>query len=268
LGLTQEQLDRSAALEQHQLRMQRMQRMSPGQLHVLLAGDQAEALEWVRSAAELGVAAAQVRLGRMLLEGLGQPRDARAAFLWFMRAAKRNDAEAMNMVGRCHELGWGVPINLSQAAVYYRSSADIGYDWGQYNFANLLFDGRGVIRDLRHAFIWFLRAAIQGHSRAMNLLARCLEEGWGCARSAEQAAEWFRRAAEAGYFRAQYNHALGLLRQRERKAAESWLWIAALNGDANIRRTITRLLRQLNAESLNGLASKVGRLNGMKDCNT
>ncbi len=260
-SLTPEHFERSVALEQQQLRLMRLSRMTNGELYALLAGDPTEALEWVRSAADSGLPAAQVRLGRMLLEGLGLPADKRKAFLWFARAAQQRDADAMNMVGRCYECGWGVAVDLQTAATCYRSAAQAGYDWGQYNLANLLFDGRGLVRDLSQAFAWFLRAANQGHARAMNLLARCLEQGWGCQRSLAEAAEWFKRSAEAGYFRAQYNHAVELLKRGERAAAASWLFKAALAGDANMSRTIERVLKELNVASLEDLAGR-GAANG------
>ncbi len=260
MSLTPQHFLRAAALEQHQLRLGKLNRMTAGELYALLNGNPSEAAAWIRSAAESGLSAAQVRLGRLLLEGRGLPQDRAAAFFWFQRAAGQRDADAMNMVGRCYELGWGVTIDLSQAAVYYRSSAEAGHDWGQYNLANLLFDGRGVARNLSDAFTWFLRAAMQGHARAMNLLARCLEEGWGCQRRPAEAAEWFRRSAEAGYFRAQYNHAVELLRSGERAAAASWLWRAALDGDTRMRCAIVRLLTQQNDDSLDRLRSQVQEL--------
>lgn len=245
-----ELFSRAAALEQHQLRLERLRRLTPGQLYALLAGDPGEAAAWVRAAAESGMAAAQVRLGRLLLEGQGLGRDPRAAFGWFSRAAQQADADGMNMVGRCYEMGWGVAADLSLAAVYYRSAAEAGYDWAQYNLANLLFDGRGVARDLRSAYLWLVRASQQGHARAMNLLARCLEEGWGCHRNRSEAGYWFERSAAAGYFRAQYNHAIELLRRGHRAQAAEWLWKAVLAGDAAMRRTVAQLLTQLSENSL------------------
>src|ERR1700722_2165316 len=133
VSLTRDQFARAAALEADQLRMQTLQRMSCAQLHALLAGDPARAVLWVRSAAQCGVTAAQLRLGRMLLEGRGLARDEMSAFQWFQRAASRGDPEALNMLARCHENGWGVPVNLHLAAESYRASADAGHDWGQYN---------------------------------------------------------------------------------------------------------------------------------------
>jgi TPR repeat protein len=204
-------VEAAQAAEAHYRRMWRLRQMSEPQLHALLAGDAAEAAPWVESAARYGVAEAQLRLGRMCLEGVGVPRDPEAALAWFSRAARGDntpgDGEAMNMVARCYENGWGAPIDLVVAAGWYRLSAEAGHDWGEYNYANMLFDGRGVGRDLEEAVGWYRRASAQGHTRAMNLLARCCEEGWGTPRDAAQAADWYRRSAEGGYFRAQFNHA-------------------------------------------------------------
>jgi uncharacterized protein len=242
MKLTAEQFERAATLEAHQQRLERLQRMSYQELRRLLTGDPVEAALWVRSAAEYGVPAAQLRLGRMLLEGNGVARDERGAFLWFVRAADRGDAEAMNMAGRCYENGWGVVVDLKNAVAHYRSSAEAGHDWGEYNFGNMLFDGRGISQDLHQALQWYLRAACKGHGRAMNLAGRCFEEGWGCAKSLPEAAEWYRRSAETGYFRAQFNYAVVLAERGEGAAAALWFEKAAASGDVGIMRSIVRVL--------------------------
>lgn len=258
MALTRAQFERAAAMEENQQRLARLARMSYGSLHALLAGDPAEAAAWIRCAAEYGVAAAQLRLGRMLLDGSGVGRDEPAAFGWFARAADQGDAEAMNMVGRCHENGWGVPADLERAAASYRASAEGGHDWGQYNLGNLLFDGRGVASDRPQALRWFLQAAAQGHGRAMNMAARCLEEGWGCRRSLEDAAYWYYQSARSGYFRGQFNHAVLLAEHGLPEAAADWFGKAAAGGDAGMHRAIAAALaaaahpalRQVRARAL------------------
>lgn len=242
MALTRAQFERAAAMEEGQRRLERLSRMTYGSLHALLAGDPAEAADWVRCAAECGVAAAQLRMGRMLLDGIGVERDERAAFGWFARAADQGDAEAMNMVGRCHENGWGVPVDLRRAAASYRASAESGHDWGQYNFGNLLFDGRGVAPDRAQALRWYLLAAAQGHGRAMNIVARCLEEGWGCRPSVDDASYWYYQSARSGYFRGQFNHAVLLAERGLPEASAEWFWKAAAGGDAQIRRAILTAL--------------------------
>jgi len=220
----------------------RLQRMTVRELDELLSGDQAEAARWVQLAASHGLAAAQVRLGRMLLDGTGMAKDQAAALGWFKTAALSGDAEAMNMAGRCHENGWGAPKDNAVAADWYRRSAAGGHDWGEYNYANMLFDGLGVPADLPQALDWYLRAAVQGHSRAMNQAARCYEEGWGTAKDHAVAAEWYRKSAEGGYFRAQYNYATLLYTLRRFAEAADWFGKAADAGTLEIRRRIGREL--------------------------
>ena len=216
--------------------------MRPQEFSALLAGDPAEAVCWVELAARHGLAAAQLRLGRMLLDGTGVEQDQAAALGWFKTAARSGDADAMNMAGRCHENGWGTPKDNEAAAQWYRRSAEAGHDWGEYNYANMLFDGLGVAIDLPLALKWYLRAAGKGHSRAMNQAGRSHEEGWGIARDPAVAAEWYRRSAEGGYFRGQYNYATVLSRVERAEEAAGWFEKAAAGGNIEIRRRIGREL--------------------------
>lgn len=65
-------------MEESQRRLAQLSRMSYGSLHALLTGDPVAAAASVRCAAECGVAAAQLRMGRMLLDGTGVEPDERA----------------------------------------------------------------------------------------------------------------------------------------------------------------------------------------------
>jgi uncharacterized protein len=260
MTLTEADFARAAAAEASQLRMNRLARMSYAELRALLSGDARHAAPWVRSAAEHGLPAAQLRLGRMLLEGRGVPRDECEAFVWFTRAARHGDADALNMLGRCHENGWGVPADPAAAAGCYRAAADAGHDWGEYNLGNLLFDGRGVAPDRRAALYRYVRAACRGHARAMNLAARCLEEGWGCRRNPTEAAYWYRRSAQSGYFRGQFNYALLLLEERRVEAAAHWLWRAAVGGNAAVRRAIAAALAGTSDAALAAVVAGIERL--------
>ncbi len=212
--------------------------MRKGEIHALLSGDPAEAAPWVELAARHGLAAAQLRLGRMLLDGTGAAKDQTTALGWFKTAARSGDAEAMNMAGRCYENGWGAPRDPAAAADWYRRSAELGHDWGEYNYANMLFDGIGVAIDPPHAVALYSKAAGRGHSRAMNQLGRCHEEGWGVPKDYAAAADWYRRSAEGGYFRGQYNHATTLAAAGRTQEAAVWFWRAAEGGTADIRRRI------------------------------
>ena len=225
-----------------EISVSKLQRMKAHELSALLSGDPEEAARWVELAARHGLAAAQLRLGRMLLDGTGLEQNQPAALGWFKTAARSGDADAMNMAGRCHENGWGAPKDTEIAADWYRRSAEAGHDWGEYNYANMLFDGLGVTADTLLAVQWYLKAAAKGHSRAMNQIARCYEEGWGVPKDHAIATDWYRQSAEGGYFRGQYNYAtlLGLVGQAEEAAG--WFARAAEGGNIDIRRRIGREL--------------------------
>jgi hypothetical protein len=198
--------------------------MPPQELKAVLAGP--EAAVWVEAAAACGITEAQVRLGRMLLEGEGTAKDARAGFACFLSAARAGDAEGRNMLGRCYENGWGVGRDFAQAAYWYGRAAEAGLAWAQYNLGHLLLDGSGVARDPGAAFLWYMRAATQGHVRAMNLVARCFEEGWGVTRNLGAAKNWYRKSAEGGYFRGAYNCATLLSAEGCVAGALRWFKVA------------------------------------------
>ncbi len=161
---------------------------------------------------------------------------------------------------RCLENGWGTEADLRKAAASYASAAAMGHDWGEYNLANLLFDGRGVAQNHEQALYWYLRAAQQGHGRAMNLAGRCLEEGWGCTRAPAEAAEWYRRSAESGYFRGQFNYALVLAQQGNGALAANWFWKAAEGGDDAMRRAIVAAVGGASDPALVDLRTRLATL--------
>jgi len=224
-----------------------LRRLSPGDFSELLSGDQVEAARWVRAAAVQGITAAQVRMGRMLLEGTGVAKDDAAALRWFMTAARDGDAEAMNMVGRCFENGWGAAVDMEAAASWYRRAAERGDAWAQYNLGHLLLDGNGVAQDPAAAFGWYRQAAGQGHARALNLVGRCLEHGWGTRRDPIAAACAYRQSAEGGYFRGQYNYATLLLAAGRGAEALEWFGRAARGGPPALRVRIAEILAALEA---------------------
>src|ERR1700689_2324376 len=100
--------------------------MGAEDLRAAIGGRDADA--WIGAAAACGIAEAQLRLGRMLLEGEGMAPDRKAAFACFLAAAESGHAEAHNMLGRCHELGWGTAIDRPAAAARYRIAAEAGLD--------------------------------------------------------------------------------------------------------------------------------------------
>lgn len=201
----------------------RREEVSADRLADLLAGAPREAARTILTAAQTGLADAQVMLGQILLEGRGIQRDPELAVRWFRIAREHGHPMAHNMLGRCLEHGWGCEPNPSAAAREYRQAAEQGLDWGMYNLANLLATGRGVTQDQTQALHLYRRAAELGHAKSMNLLGRYLEEGLVVPADQAAAWDWYRRSAEGGDFRGQFSHAAVLIAQRRWEDARHWL---------------------------------------------
>ncbi|MEG3125534.1 tetratricopeptide repeat protein [Sphingomonas sp. GB1N7] len=181
--------------------------LSPDAIAASLSGSPEERAALVRVGAEAGLAEAQAVYGQMLLDGAGVAADPRAAFGWFTKAAAQHHVMALNMVGRCYDLGWGTAPDKRRAAECYRIAAGQGLDWAMYNYATLLALGDGVAEDKAAALDWLRKAANLGNAKAINFVGSFHEDGWVVARDMTVAADCYARAAEGGDFRGQFNHA-------------------------------------------------------------
>ena len=204
--------------------------MSAGELSAALAGPPESRAALVRAAAEGGVAEAQAVYGQMLLDGLGVAQDARAALHWFARAAQQQHLMAINMVGRCYDLGWGTPVDKARAAEWYKAAADRGLEWGMYNYATLLTLGEGVAEDKPAALALFRKAAALGNAKSENYIGSFHEDGWVVERDLALAEAHYRIAAEGGDFRGQFN--LARLLGERGETAEALAWLARVRESA------------------------------------
>jgi TPR repeat protein len=187
---------------------------TPEQLAELMAGPAEQFAPWILAAAEHGFVEAQAILGQMLLDGAGVPRDAAAGLAWFKRAAHADHLMSINMVGRCYENGWGTEPDQVVAAYWFRLAAERGLDWGIYNHAHMLRDGRGgVPQDRAAALGWYRRAADLGHVKSIGVVGRFLEQGDVVPRDLDAAMDCYRRAAEGGDFRGMFHYGRMLVEQ-------------------------------------------------------
>ena len=201
--------------------------LSPDDIAARLSGKPEERAAFVRDCAEAGEAEAQLLFGQMLLDGNGVAADAGAALGWFVKAAAQHHLLAINMVGRCYDLGWGCPLDKARAAECYRIAAERGLDWGMYNYATLLALGDGVALDRAAALDWFRQAAASGSTaaaaKAINFVGSFHEDGWVVPRDLATAARCYARAAQGGDFRGCFNHARMLGASGKIEDAIGWL---------------------------------------------
>lgn len=221
--------------------------MSPADAREALSGPGRAVL--IAQAAEAGLADAQAVLAQMLLDGTELPRDPRAAFGWFMRAAAQDHLMALNMVGRCYELGWGVVVDKTRAHDCYRVAAARGLTEAMYNHATLLALGDGVAEDRAAALIWLRRAAARGYAKAENFIGSFHEDGWACPRDLLAAAQCYARAAHGGDFRGCFNHARMLVTKGRVREALPWIERAGTLGTSRFRAQVADwLAAQADAE--------------------
>ena len=200
-----------------------------------------------------GDAHAQAIYAQMLLDGAEVPADAAAALRWFVKAAAQQHLMALNMVGRCYDLGWGTTPDKTRAAECYRVAAERGLDWAMYNYATLLALGDGVAEDKIAALAWLEKAATMGNAKAINFVGSFAEDGWAGPRDMAKAADCYARAAAGGDFRGAFNHARMLGAAGEIDAALPWLRQAGATGNA---RFVEQVATWLAASDIAGFPTR------------
>jgi uncharacterized protein len=118
------------------------------------------------------------------------------------RQCERGIPASCEEVGIRYEDGEGIPVNLKQAAAYYRLACDGGSAAGCRDLGLLLEDGRGVRKDLAAARELYQRACSgvgperdrDREPEGCNDLGLLYDEGKGVAEDDVQAAAFFRLA--------------------------------------------------------------------------
>ena len=203
--------------------------LSVGELRARLAGPKGDA--FLLEIAEAGSAEAQARLGQRLIDN----GNASQGFVWLHRAAEAGHLDAINMVGRCLDLGWGVAIDKALAAQWFRAAAERGHGWAMYNYATALALGAGVAENREEALGWLRRADAMGIAKAANFIGSFYEDGWAVAHDMTEAARHYARAAAGGDFRGCFNHARMLIDSGKAGAAVHWIERALTLGNDRFR---------------------------------
>ena len=202
-----------------------------------MESDPAEAVKWIRLAAEHEHAEAQAMLGRLYYVGHGVPKDYSETLRWYRRAVEQNNPRAQFYLGLMYYNGHGVPKDESEAVKWIRRAADQGDVEAQMEVGGIYSVGVGdVPQDYAEAAHWYTRAADQGWADAQFLLWLYHHEGRGVPKDPVEAARWLRMAAEQGHADAQFK--LGTLYiegdgvPEDGTEAVRWLHRAAQQGHA------------------------------------
>tara|TARA_R110000751_G_scaffold95381_8_gene186552 strand:+ start:36948 stop:40271 length:3324 start_codon:yes stop_codon:yes gene_type:complete len=194
------------------------------------------------------------------LQAIEMPPEAAGPFE-LREAAANGDGLALFEIGARYTDGRGVPTDLSEAAKWYRLSAETGFAPAQYRLANFYEKGTGVDRDIDQALTWYQMAAEQGNASAMHNLAVLYAMGRDGVSDYDSAGNWFTRAADLGVKDSQFNlailHARGNGVEQNLEDSYKWFAIAAKSGDKDAARKRDEVAAALRPEQLQSARAKV-----------
>lgn len=160
--------------------------------------DYAQAAFWLTKAAEQGNMDAQLKLGKMYLEGQGVPQDDDLAVAWIRKSTEQDHEWAYYQLGMMYLEGQGVPQSDIEAAACFLKAAELGDFDATYQMGMMYLEGRGVPQDDEQACYWIRVSAENGYRGAQALLGEMLEQGQVTPRNLDEAAEWLAKAADWG----------------------------------------------------------------------
>lgn len=168
------------------------------QLAVTMGGETIPPAEMDRAEAESGDAAAQCRMGRRCMDGVGVPKDEAAGAEWYRKAAEQGHAEAQCRWGDCLWSGRGTAKDEAGAETWYRAAANQGNAEGQRAMGKCRMAAGGRAE----AVAWLKEAANGGDAEGQYLLAVCYQKGMGTEKDPATAKRWLKEAAKNGYAKA------------------------------------------------------------------
>ncbi|GKQ51224.1 caspase family protein [Bradyrhizobium sp. Ce-3] len=163
-----------------------------------VAGELAEARNWLTESAAAGSVAAMSDLAVMLEKGEGGAADLPRAVALFDQAAAAGNVPAMRNVAIEFENGRGRPADAVQAAQWYRRAADTGDPQAMGFLAVLYLQGTGVPKDASQARQWIEKLVTTEHTATMLRVGYVLLGLTGAVKDYATARTLFQRAAALG----------------------------------------------------------------------
>ncbi len=162
-----------------------------------------------------GDVSAQLRLGVIYLTGDGVAKDDAEAVKWLRKAADQDSALAERYLAEMYFKGRGVPADHEEAAKWLRMAAEQGDAQSEYNLAVLYTNGEGIPRNAKEAANWMRKAADQSLAAGQQGLGALYENGDGVPRDSIEAAKWYRKAVDQNYVPAMNSLALLMATSKE-----------------------------------------------------
>ena len=113
-------------------------------------------------------------LGFMYATAQGVPQNDAEAMKWLRKAADQGNAPSQFSLGLFYRQGTGVPQDDAEAVKWYRKAADQGYVDAQFNLGFMYKNGLGVPQDYVQAYMWLnlaARAGDRGAAESRDIVA-------------------------------------------------------------------------------------------------
>lgn len=225
-----------------------------------------EAYDVFVSAAEKGLAAAQIELGIMYTEGWGVAKDLEKSEHWYRMAANQGDGIALVSLGFMYYNGTVVPENRLEAAKLWERALKLNIypiprgweNWSadvEAKLGTMYLYGDGVQQNYDEALRCLTRAASAGDTLAQNNLGYMYGTGKGVERDYYKAVKWYKEAAMQGDATAQNNmgfmYELGQGVELDYNKAIEWYQKAAAQGYQIAQQNLERIYEALSVDSEN-----------------
>ena len=215
--------------------------------------DMKEACHWYRRAAFVGHVAAYKVLGDIAYFGQGVPRDAKAAFADYQRAAKRHLPSAQAALGDMLEHGDdGISVDLPRALAWYREALKYDDPDAAYALATAYEKGKGMPVDREVAFGLYRKAALKGSAEARVAIGDYYRTGTFVPRDETTARRWFELASRDGNADGMFNYAALLANgrggERDLPRALAWLKVAAARGQEDAATAISAVEARMTSK--------------------
>ena len=159
----------------------------------------AEAAGLYRKAADLGHPLAQLRLGRLYMDGRGVMRDDAEAVKLFRKSAELGNSAGEYYLGWMYLTGRGGIKNYQEALKLFRRSAEQEYRYAYFGLGVMYGDGLGVAKDEQEAAKWFRKGAEKEDTRAQAILGAMYYDGCGVTSDYAEALKWLRKSLGNAY---------------------------------------------------------------------
>jgi TPR repeat protein len=139
---------------------------------MLAKDDPVEAAAWCKKATDFKDIEGYNFYGRMLMNGVGMPKNPVEGAAFIKRASDLGYREAQSAMGVIYTMGNGVDKNEVEGLRLLRLAAEHGSIEGMFNYGVSLIEGRGTPKNLDEGLKWVRQSATKNYPNAVSYLKK------------------------------------------------------------------------------------------------